>query len=485
MGICNSNKSIGDQKNIKSDNPANPKNNNNQDNNNNNNNNDPTQLKINPPNKKNEEKKEEEIKELKLNEINNLDRTDNLTQRIDGQDLVISFGDSFKILDSFFNILSQEHELESNNPKYNYEKFFIFDGVEKYIPRAIAYNISKEDYDSIIGKSSISSWYNKENLKVKLETSSNQFKTINDKLFETMGNKELISDYNEFNNDDFQEYISDLFKKEAEKCDKVRTIHILGNIFNGISIGSLSSFLYSIENDFLDSLKITHLSYLDKLNHRAFTKIKNYIFGISDIYEYCNMINFFNYPNPADVLSNLTIGERIENYNRDCNLYKIMKSILINTKAKYVYSNGCAFKKKGDIDNHINFLFEDCKEGKNHSFYYSQLSSFCIYKGNLFYNEEEQKRIINKMSELLDFRLKKNGGYYYFYNIDYRFQYDFVSNIHQSEYFTNLTEEYLLDFLQNYNIDNFTQEEKERREDTIYNVNNILNEYKEIWKLIQ
>ena len=491
MGICNSTQSTGEQKNIKSDNVVNPKNNNNEENKNKNNNNkDPSQLKINPPKKKDEEKKEEERKELKENEINketreNLERSKDLNQRIEGQDIVISFGDSFKILDNFFNILSQEHDLESNNPKYNYDKFFIFDGEEKYIPRAIAVNIPREDYDNNMNQSRISNWYNQETLKIKIDTSNNHFKTINDKLFETMGNKELISDYNEFNNDNFQDYISDLFKIEAEKCDKVRTIHILGNIFNGISIGSLSSFLYSIQNDYRDSLKISHLSYLDKFQHRAFTKIKNYIFGISDLYDHCNMINFFNSPRPADVLSNLTIGERIERYVKDINLNKIMNTILINSKANFVYSNGCVFKKKDDIDYNINFLFEDCKEGKSHSHYYSQLSCFCIYKGNLLFNEEEKNKIFKKMAELVDFRLKKNTSYYDFYNIDYPFQYDFVSNIHQSEYFNNLTEEYLLAFLQNYNIDNFTQEEKERRDDTIYKVNNILNEYKEIWRLIK
>ena len=43
-----------------------------------------------------------------------------------------------------------------------------------------------------------------------------------------------------------------------------------------------------------------------------------------------------------------------------------------------------------------------------------------------------------------------------------------------------------MNFRQNYNIDNFTKEEKEgMREDSIYKVNNVLNEYKEIWRLIR
>ena len=48
-----------------------------------------------------------------------------------------------------------------------------------------------------------------------------------------------------------------------------------------------------------------------------------------------------------------------------------------------------------------------------------------------------------------------------------------------------MTEEYLLDFLQSYNLHNFSSEEKEMREDTIYKVNEVVNYYKEMWKLVK
>jgi len=519
MGVCNSTKSIGEKKEIKTNNQENPKNNNSENiNNNNNNNNEPTQLKIQPPKKKEEEKKEEEKKEEEKKEeekkeeekkeelkdrqikqekgeyfarIENINQQKTLnyfnsTYSLNGEDIVISFGDSFKILDNFFNILSEEHELETNNPKYNYEKFFRFDGIEKYTPRAIGINIPKDDYDFIMNNSRISSWYNIDNIYMKLDTARDQFKTVNDVLFQSLGNKELISDYiNEFNNDNFANDVSNLLNQEAEKCDKVRTIHILGNIFNGISIGSLCAFLYSIQNNFNDSLKICHLTYFDNYQHKAFTKIKNYIFGISNLYDHCSMINFFNSPKSGNILSNLTIGERIDKYVNIYNLNRIMRDVLINVKANFVYSNGCAIEKEDYFDIYKNFLFEDCKEGKNHLYYNSQLASLFIYKGNLFLTDEQKNNFSKEALNVVDYRLKHNHDYFNFYHIDLPFTYDFVSNTHQSEYFKKFTEEYLLDFLQKYNIDNFTQDEKEMREDTIYKVNNIINEYKEIWRLFR
>jgi hypothetical protein len=60
-----------------------------------------------------------------------------------------------------------------------------------------------------------------------------------------------------------------------------------------------------------------------------------------------------------------------------------------------------------------------------------------------------------------------------------------VANFHQTNYFKDFTEQYFLNFIQNYNISNFTKEEKENRNDAIMKVNDIMNYYKELWKLIK
>ncbi len=515
MGVCNSAKATGDQKDINANNPEN-KNDQNQENNN-------DKIIIQPPKKeekkeeekkeeekkeeekKEEEKKEEEKKEEEKNEPKDNDiykeegeyfaRTMNLNQTrnlhyfkasypIEGEDIVISFGDTFKNLDSFFSILSQEHELETNNPKYNYSKFFTFDGVEKYFPRALAIHVPYEQNEIYENNKSIY----KENVIFKGESSTDNFKTMNDQFFASLGNRELNSDFiSEFNNDSFINGVTNMLRYESEKCNSLRTIHLLGNIFNGISIGSLCSFLYEIQNDYKSSLKIAHLNYFDSYCHRAFTKIKNYIFGVSHLYDHCNMINFFNnYNNVGDILANLTAGERITEYKEKYNLNRIMSDILINPNANFVYCNGCRFEKKDYLDFYTEYLYEDCKEGKNHLDYRMQLSSLCIYKGNLYCNDDQKKLLSNKMAKVVDYRLNNNRAFYNFYNIDRTFKYDYVSNIHQTEYFKVVTEEYLMNFRQNYNIDNFTKEEKDgMREDSIYKVNNILNEYKEIWRLIR
>ena len=39
-----------------------------------------------------------------------------------------------------------------------------------------------------------------------------------------------------------------------------------------------------------------------------------------------------------------------------------------------------------------------------------------------------------------------------------------------------------MDFVQNYNIGNFSQAERQLKEDTINNVHGILNSFKDLWK---
>ena len=90
-----------------------------------------------------------------------------------------------------------------------------------------------------------------------------------------------------------------------------------------------------------------------------------------------------------------------------------------------------------------------------------------------------------EISKLVNRKLNTNKGYYSYFEVNKPFPYDFVTNIHQSNLFKEMTEEYLLDFLQGYNLHNFSPEEKEMREDTIYKVNEVVNYYKEMWKLVK
>ena len=57
-----------------------------------------------------------------------------------------------------------------------------------------------------------------------------------------------------------------------------------------------------------------------------------------------------------------------------------------------------------------------------------------------------------------------------------------MANFHQSQYFVRYAEEFFMDFVQNYNIGNFSQAERQLKEDTINNVHGILNSFKDLWK---
>jgi hypothetical protein len=82
-------------------------------------------------------------------------------------------------------------------------------------------------------------------------------------------------------------------------------------------------------------------------------------------------------------------------------------------------------------------------------------------------------------------KLNSNKGFYSFLEIEKPFQIDFASHIHHSNIFKEMTEEYFLDFLQDYNLRHFTPREREMRDETIWEINDVLNYYKEVWKFLK
>ena len=87
------------------------------------------------------------------------------------------------------------------------------------------------------------------------------------------------------------------------------------------------------------------------------------------------------------------------------------------------------------------------------------------------------------MSKIVDKYIKNNRAYYNFIDINKSFDInDFIANFHQSRYFVRYTEGFFMDFIQNYNFKNFSNEEKQLKEATINNMYGILNEFKELWR---
>ncbi len=87
------------------------------------------------------------------------------------------------------------------------------------------------------------------------------------------------------------------------------------------------------------------------------------------------------------------------------------------------------------------------------------------------------------MSKIVDKNIKNNRAYYNFYDIKKPFDvHDFAANFHQSRYFIRYTEEFFMDFIQNYNFKNFSKEEIQLKEESINIMYKILNEFKELWK---
>ena len=122
--------------------------------------------------KKIEENKEEEKKielNINTNKKNNFFTTNSSilqTQNLkyfqtkhskeNGEHIIMGFCDSFDILDDFFNLLYYEHNLNTNNPIYDYNKFFYFNNeTNTYNPRALAINVPRSQYENIYMKSNI------------------------------------------------------------------------------------------------------------------------------------------------------------------------------------------------------------------------------------------------------------------------------------------------------------------------------------------
>lgn len=384
----------------------------------------------------------------------------------EGECITISFGNSFDVFNSFFESLYKDHNLDET-PQYSYNKFFSETiNNDEFIPRGFAYEIPVEQSE-IFTKSLIGNSYHQYNINFSNQTEEDREIFINSYL-----------------NDAKSKKVEELFRKEAEKCHNIHQIIFISDIFNGSAMGLLSSFIYLIQNNYKKVLKVAHLKYYDTFAHKAFSKRKNYIFSVANLYKECSLINLFNSLRPGDVINNLTIGDRISEYSSKFGINKLLSSILIDPKANFVYSNGLEVEKN-NVDGCSQFVFFDCKEGRNHLGYYSQYSSLCIYKGNNYITDKQRLFFDKEISKIVNKKLQTNEGFYSFIEINKPFKYDFVSNIHQSNLFKEMTEEYLLDFLQSYNLHNFSPEEKEMREDTIYKVNEVVNYYKEMWKLVK
>ena len=425
------------------------------------------------------------IKTMTENQIKNLENY-NRYYRNRGEHIFISLGETFGILNNFYRTLSSEHKLYEEKPIYNFRNFFD-ENYDNYTIRGIAYNVPSSLND-LYRESDINTLFQKNNIsfnpmkKTRISIDENYTNTATLKQFlDTHENsKDFIKEFNNISNLD---KLDEIIRAETEKCDQLRCMHFIGDIFDGSSMGILCSTLNGIQERYKKVLKLVHLKYYDSFEHRAFNKIKNYIYTVSNLYEKCNLVNFFNSSKEDKVLSNLTIGERIPDYEKSYSISHILTDLLLNPKLNYIYSNGVEIIEKDCDDKYIEFLYQDCKEDKGHLFYKSQMSSLTIYKGNKSFNDESKIKLSDEMSKIVDRYIKNNRAYYNFYDINNSFDdYDFMANFHQSRYFIRYTEEFFMDFIQNYNFKNFSNEEKLLKDETINNMYGILNNFKELWR---
>ena len=404
-----------------------------------------------------------------------------------GEHILLSFGDCFDIFNNFFTTLFSEHQLYKEQPIYNYNTFFENDENDSFRARGISFNTPNDCYDIYL-KSDINSLYNNSNIifnsmkKSKNDYNMNSLNSMSVKQF--LNIRERSDDFiKEFNSNSNNQKLLNILSTEAEKCSHLHCLHFIGNIFDGSSMGILCNFMNEIQEDYKKVLKLVHLKYYDSLEHKAFNKIKNYIYTISNLYNKCDLVNFFNSKKGGDILSCITVGERINEYSTGYSVNQILADLLVNPKLNYIYSSGIEVKEKDVDEKYIELLFQDCKEDKSHLFYRPQMSSLTIYKGNKIFGNNSKILLSDEMSNIVDKYIKNNRSYYNFYDINKSFEInDFMANLHQSQYFVRYSEEFYLDFMQNYNIGNFAQEERQLREETINNVNGILNNFKEIWR---
>ena len=439
------------------------------------------------PNEKLIQKQENQlfIKTMTENQIKNLENY-NKYYRTKGEHIIISLGETFNILNDFYTTLSAEHKLYDDKPIYNFHNFFD-ESNSSYSIRGIGFNIPS-NMNELFRLSDINTLFQKDNFTF---NSSKKTRTIIDLDYMNTASLKQFLDINEnskdfikeFYNFQIQDNIEELMRSEAEKCSQLRCLHFIGNIFDGSSMGVLCNIVNDIQEKYKKILKLVHLNYYDSLEHRAFNKIKNYIFTISNLYEKCDLVNFFNTSKGGQIMSNLTLGERIPDYEKNYSVNQILSDLLINPKLNYIYSNGLEIKEKDCDDKYIELLYQDCKEDKGHLFYKAQISSLTVYKGEKIFNDQAKIKLSEEMSKIVDKHIKNNRAYYNFYDIKKPFDVcDFAANFHQSRYFIRYTEQFFMDFIQNYNFKNFSKEEIQLKEETINNMYGILNEFKELWR---
>ena len=425
------------------------------------------------------------IKTMTENQINNLENY-NKYYREKGQHIFIALGETFNILNDFYTTVSIEHKLYDENPLYNFRSLFD-ENYGNYAIRGIAYNVPNS-LNELYRQSDINTLFQKNNISfnpskktyTKLDADYMSTATLKQMLDINENSKDFIKEYNNFAD---LERLNELIRTEAEKCDQLHCFHFIGDIFDGSSMGILCNVLNNMQERYKKILKLVHLNYYDSYEHRAFNKIKNYIYTISNLHDKCNLVNFFNTPKGDQILSNLTIGERISEYDKSCSINQILADLLVNPRINYIYSNGVEIKEKECDEKYAELLYQDCKEDKGHLYYKAQMSSLTIYKGNKIFNNESKIKLSEEMSKIVDKYIKNNRAYYNFYDIKQNFDVnDFMANFHQSRYFVRYTEEFFMDFIQNYNFKNFSNEEKQLKEETINNVYGILNEFKELWR---
>ena len=425
------------------------------------------------------------IKTMTENQINNLENY-NKYYREKGQHIFIALGETFNILNDFYTTVSIEHKLYDENPLYNFRSLFD-ENYGNYAIRGIAYNVPNS-LNELYRQSDINTLFQKNNISfnpskktyTKLDADYMSTATLKQMLDINENSKDFIKEYNNFSD---LERLNELIRTESEKCDQLHCFHFIGDVFDGSSMGILCNVLNNMQERYKKILKLVHLNYYDSYEHRAFNKIKNYIYTISNLHDKCNLVNFFNTSKGDQILSNLTIGERIPEYEKSCSINQILADLLVNPRMNYIYSNGVEIKEKECDEKYAELLYQDCKEDKGHLYYKAQMSSLTIYKGNKIFNDESKIKLSEEMSKIVDKYIKNNRAYYNFYDIKQNFDVnDFIANFHQSRYFVRYTEEFFMDFIQNYNFKNFSNEEKQLKEETINNVYGILNEFKELWR---
>ena len=404
-----------------------------------------------------------------------------------GEHIILSFGDCFDIFNDFFTTLVSEHQLYKEQPIYNYDTFFNSEDNDNYSARGISFNIPNDYYDIYL-RSEINSLFNNSNLifntNKKSKTTLDMNAMNNAPVKQVLNMNEKSDDFfKEFNNDTNNQKINNLLSAEAEKCNHLRCLHFLGNIFDGNSMGILCNFVNDIQEDYRKVLKLTHLKYFDSFEHKAFSKIKNYLYSVSNLYDKCDLVNFFNCDKGGDILSCITAGERINEYSPGYSINKMLSDLLINPKLNFLYSNGLEVKEKDCDEKYVELLYQDCKEDRNHIYYKPQISSLTIYKGNKVFGYDGKIKISGGMANIVDRCIKGNRAYYNFYDINKNFEiYDFMTNLHQTQYFSRFTEQFFMDFIQNYNNGNFLYAERQLKEETINNIHGILNNFKELWR---